>query len=93
MEAWLPIHSVFPSWRTSRLVVQSTNCRFVQQVQHKKVLDLYAKPEHRQISQLIQCITYLVPEFAKRQSGPDWIAERDMNLVRETWVYMYLISH
>ncbi|PRA07905.1 MULTISPECIES: DUF5682 family protein [unclassified Paenibacillus] len=57
--------------------------------QHKKVLDLYAKPEHRQISQLIQCITYLVPEFAKRQSGPDWIAERDMNLVRETWVYMY----
>lgn len=57
--------------------------------QHKKVLDLYAKPEHRQISQLIQCITYLVPEFAKRQSGPDWIAERDMNLVRETWIYMY----
>ncbi|NUU78946.1 DUF5682 family protein [Paenibacillus xylanilyticus] len=57
--------------------------------QHKKVLDLYAKPEHRQLSQLFQCITYLVPEFAKRQSGPDWIAQRDMNLVRETWIYNY----
>lgn len=57
--------------------------------QHKKVLDLYAKPEHRQLSQLFQCITYLVPEFAKRQSGPDWIAQRDMNLVRETWIYTY----
>ncbi|PQP81668.1 hypothetical protein C0Q44_18390 [Paenibacillus sp. PCH8] len=57
--------------------------------QHKKVLDLYAKSDHRRISQLIQCITYLVPEFAKRQSGPDWVTERDMNLVRETWVYTY----
>ncbi|MFS0868903.1 DUF5682 family protein [Paenibacillus xylanilyticus] len=57
--------------------------------QHKKVLDLYAKPEHRQLSQLFQCITYLVPEFAKRQSGPDWITQRDMNLVRETWIYTY----
>ena len=57
--------------------------------QHKKVLDLYAKPEHRLISQLFQCISYLVPEFAKRQAGPDWIAQRDMNLVRETWEYMY----
>ncbi|WP_440109022.1 DUF5682 family protein [Paenibacillus sp. QZ-Y1] len=57
--------------------------------QHKKVLDLYAKPDHRQTSQLFQCISYLVPEFSKRQSGPDWIAQRDMNLVRETWVYTY----
>ncbi|MBB6021849.1 hypothetical protein HNR77_002944 [Paenibacillus sp. JGP012] len=57
--------------------------------QHKKVLDLYAKPEHRLLSQLFQCIAYLVPEFAKRQAGPDWIAQRDMNLVRETWEYMY----
>ncbi|MBR2563624.1 MAG: hypothetical protein IKE29_03280 [Paenibacillus sp.] len=57
--------------------------------QHKKVLDLYAKPEHRLISQLFQCISYLVPEFAKRQAGPDWVAQRDMNLVRETWEYMY----
>ena len=57
--------------------------------QHKKVLDLYAKPEHRLLSQLFQCISYLVPEFAKRQAGPDWIAQRDMNLVRETWEYMY----
>lgn len=57
--------------------------------QHKKVLDLYAKPEHRLLSQLFQCISYLVPEFAKRQAGPDWITQRDMNLVRETWEYMY----
>ncbi|NEU60052.1 DUF5682 family protein [Paenibacillus sp. ALJ109b] len=57
--------------------------------QHKKILDLYAKPDHRRQSQLFQCMVYLVPDFAKRQSGPDWIAQRDMNLVRETWVYSY----
>ncbi|MDR6724338.1 hypothetical protein J2W91_002806 [Paenibacillus amylolyticus] len=57
--------------------------------QHKKVLDLYAKPEHRKLSQLFECTTYLVPDFAKRQAGPDWVAQRDMNLVRETWVYAY----
>ncbi|WP_269319203.1 hypothetical protein, partial [Escherichia coli] len=41
------------------------------------------------MSQLFQCGTYLVPQFAERQSGPDWVTRRDMNLVRETWVYAY----
>ncbi len=56
---------------------------------HKKVLELYGKPEHRRMSQLFQCIGYLVPDFATRQSGPDWLADRDMNLIRETWTYTY----
>ncbi|KQO18166.1 DUF5682 family protein [Paenibacillus sp. Leaf72] len=56
---------------------------------HKKVLDLYAKAEHRLLSQLLQCASFLVPDFAIRESGPDWVAYRHMNLVRETWVYAY----
>ncbi|WP_341281013.1 DUF5682 family protein [Paenibacillus sp. FSL H8-0537] len=56
---------------------------------HKKVLDLYAKAEHRLLSQLLQCASFLVPDFAVRESGPDWVAYRHMNLVRETWVYAY----
>ncbi|SMF84874.1 hypothetical protein SAMN05661091_2724 [Paenibacillus uliginis N3/975] len=56
---------------------------------HKKVLDLYAKAGHRRLSQLFQCLAYLVPTFAERLSGPDWTAMRDMSLVRETWEYAY----
>jgi hypothetical protein len=55
----------------------------------KKVLELYGKPAHRRMSQLLQCASFLVPDFAACVSGPDWIAGRDMNLVRETWVYAY----
>ncbi|WP_338554497.1 DUF5682 family protein [Paenibacillus sp. KS-LC4] len=66
----------------SRLHIKTTG-------KHKKVLDLYAKAEHRQLSQLLQCASFLVPDFAVRESGPDWASNRHMNLVRETWTYAY----
>ncbi|MEN1986555.1 DUF5682 family protein [Paenibacillus hubeiensis] len=79
----VPIVEDFKAWcKELKLQIGTTG-------QHKKVLDLYAKKEHRRLSRLFQCVTYLVPHFAERQSGPDWVARRDMNLVRETWVYAY----
>lgn len=56
---------------------------------HKKTLDLYARPDHRRISQLLHCVSFLVPEFAEKNAGPDWLGNRNMNLVRETWTYSY----
>jgi hypothetical protein len=56
---------------------------------HKKILEPYAKTKHRELSRLLQCASYLVPEFAVRDSGPDWVAGRNLNLVREAWTYGY----
>lgn len=56
---------------------------------HSKTLDIYAKPQHRLLSQWFHCISFLVGEFATRQAGPDWVAYKDMNLVRESWSYSY----
>ncbi|WP_020620483.1 DUF5682 family protein [Paenibacillus daejeonensis] len=67
---------------TARLELRATGKR-------KRTLDLYAKPRHRAVSQLLHCLSYLVPDFAKRESGPDWVSGRHMNLVRETWSYAY----
>ncbi|MEJ8304850.1 DUF5682 family protein [Saccharibacillus sacchari] len=65
-----------------RLNVKSTG-------RHRRTLEPYAKPAHREASRLLHCSEFLGSEFAKRESGPDWIARRDMNLVRETWTYSY----
>ncbi|MHA7965285.1 DUF5682 family protein [Paenibacillus sp. CAU 1782] len=56
---------------------------------NKKTLEPYAKSRHREQSRLFQCTSYLVPEFAVRDAGPDWIAGRNLNLVREAWTYGY----
>ncbi|MGG3283845.1 DUF5682 family protein [Paenibacillus solani] len=56
---------------------------------HQKTLDLYAKPQHRRLSQWFHCVSFLVPDFAVRQTGPDWVAFKDMSLVRESWSYSY----
>lgn len=55
----------------------------------QRTLELYSKPGHRQVSRLLHAISYLVPEFASRESGPDWVSGRHMNRVRETWSYGY----
>ncbi|GBF78428.1 hypothetical protein PA598K_07071, partial [Paenibacillus sp. 598K] len=55
----------------------------------QRTLELYSKPGHRQVSRLLHAISYLVPEFARRESGPDWVSGRHMNRVRETWSYGY----
>ncbi|WP_051506947.1 DUF5682 family protein [Saccharibacillus sacchari] len=65
-----------------RLNVKSTG-------RHRRTLEPYAKPAHRETSRLLHCAEFLGSEFAKRESGPDWIARRDMNLVRESWTYSY----
>lgn len=65
-----------------RLNVKSTG-------RHRRTLEPYAKLAHREASRLLHCVEFLGAEFAKRESGPDWIARRDMNLVRETWTYSY----
>lgn len=65
-----------------RLNVKSTG-------RHRRTLELYAKPAHRETSRLLHCAEFLGSEFAKRESGPDWAARRDMNLVREIWTYSY----
>ncbi|WP_046214475.1 DUF5682 family protein [Paenibacillus wulumuqiensis] len=56
---------------------------------HKKVLDLYSRPLHRQTSRLLHCMNFLETELAVMESGPDWVAYRDVNLMRETWTYTY----
>ncbi|WP_322922858.1 DUF5682 family protein [Paenibacillus campi] len=56
---------------------------------HKKVLDLYTRPHHRQMSRLFHCMTFLGTELAVFESGPDWVAYRDTNRMRETWTYTY----
>ncbi|WP_017813095.1 DUF5682 family protein [Paenibacillus shenyangensis] len=56
---------------------------------HKKVLDLYSKPLHRQTSRLLHCMVFLGTEFGTLESGPDWVTYRDVNLMRETWSYTY----
>ncbi len=56
---------------------------------HKKILDLYTRPQHRQISRLFHCMTFLGTELAVFESGPDWVTYRDINLMRETWTYSY----
>lgn len=55
----------------------------------KKILEPYAKPKHLELVRLLRCAAYLVPEFATRESGPDWVAGRNLNLVRESWSYGY----
>lgn len=67
---------------TAKLQIKTT-------ARHKKTLDLYARPDHRRISQLLHCVSFLVPEFAEKNAGPDWLGNRNMNLVRETWTYSY----
>ncbi|WP_411349838.1 DUF5682 family protein [Paenibacillus sp. WLX2291] len=57
--------------------------------QHKKVLDLYTRPRHRQISRLLHMMEFLGTGLAVRQSGPDWISYTNINLMRETWMYSY----
>ncbi|MDO3411417.1 DUF5682 family protein [Saccharibacillus sp. CPCC 101409] len=56
---------------------------------HRRTLELYARPAHREASRLLHCAEFLGTDFAKKESGPDWISRRDMNLVRETWTYSY----
>ncbi|ANF96678.1 DUF5682 family protein [Paenibacillus bovis] len=56
---------------------------------HRKVLELYSKPLHRQTSRLLHCMVFLETEFGALESGPDWVAYRDVNLMRETWSYTY----
>ncbi len=68
--------------RACRLKLQFTG-------RHKKVLDLYTKPQHRQISRLFHCMTFLGTELAVFESGPDWVHYRDINLMREIWTYSY----
>ncbi|WP_367056899.1 DUF5682 family protein [Paenibacillus kandeliae] len=57
--------------------------------QHKKVLDLYTRPQHRRISRLLHIMEFLGTGLAIRQSGPDWITYKNINLMRETWTYSY----
>ncbi|OWR27412.1 hypothetical protein CDO73_22605 [Saccharibacillus sp. O23] len=56
---------------------------------HRRILEPYAKPAHREASRLLHCAEFLGTEFARKESGPDWAARKDMNLVREIWTYSY----
>lgn len=56
---------------------------------HRRILEPYAKPAHREASRLLHCAEFLGTEFARKESGPDWVARKDMNLVREIWTYSY----
>ncbi|MCQ4087391.1 DUF5682 family protein [Saccharibacillus sp. JS10] len=57
--------------------------------QHRKVLEIYTKPVHREASRLLHCAAFLGSEFAKRESGPDWAQRQDLNRMREIWTYSY----
>lgn len=57
--------------------------------QHKKILELYKRPQHRRISRLLHIMEFLGTGLAVRQSGPDWITYQNINLMRETWTYSY----
>ncbi|WP_172197973.1 DUF5682 family protein [Saccharibacillus qingshengii] len=56
---------------------------------HRRTLEPYAKPAHREASRLLHCAEFLGTEFASKESGPDWVTGRDMNRIRETWAYSY----
>ncbi|MED1917668.1 DUF5682 family protein [Bacillus thuringiensis] len=56
---------------------------------NQKVLELYAKKSHREASQFFHCMQFLGTEFCAKEAGPDWMNNRNVNLVRETWRYSY----
>ena len=55
----------------------------------KKTLDLYAKPSHREQSRFFHQVHFLATGFCEKEAGPDWVAGRHTNLVREIWSYRY----
>ncbi|MED1788397.1 DUF5682 family protein [Brevibacillus laterosporus] len=55
----------------------------------KKIVDLYAKPLHREISYFFHCLQFLVPEFCQKITGPDWVGNQHIHVVRESWDYSY----
>ncbi|OWA35647.1 hypothetical protein B9G55_11130 [Saccharibacillus sp. O16] len=56
---------------------------------HRRILEPYAKPAHREASRLLHCASFLGTDFARKEAGPDWVTRKDMNLVREIWTYSY----
>jgi hypothetical protein len=56
---------------------------------NQKVLELYAKRSHREASRFLHCVHFLGTEFCTKEAGPDWLNDKYVNLVRETWRYSY----
>ncbi|WP_232698466.1 DUF5682 family protein [Brevibacillus daliensis] len=56
---------------------------------NQKILELYAKPMHRKASQFLHSVQFLGTEFAMKIAGPDWVMNKNVNLIRETWTYSY----
>ncbi|MDR2917225.1 MAG: DUF5682 family protein [Tannerella sp.] len=52
-------------------------------------LDIIKNPAHRLKSRFLHQLLFLETSFATLLSGPDYVNNKDKNLVRETWVVRY----
>lgn len=56
-------------------------------IEQKIELDIFAKPEHMEISRLFYRLGFLETGFAKRIKGADIINNTDRSRIREIWTY------
>lgn len=52
-------------------------------------LDIIKNPTHYRKSRFLHQLLFLETSFCTLQSGPDYVNQKDRNLVRETWVCRY----
>nr|WP_258398976.1 DUF5682 family protein [Brevibacillus laterosporus] len=45
--------------------------------------------QHRETSYFFHSVQFLVTEFCQKITGPDWIDNKNINVVRESWNYSY----
>lgn len=61
--------------------------RLIQEQQ--KVLEIYQKPLHQQISYFFHQMDYMDCGFVKKLKGPDLLSKKNMSIKRETWSYCW----
>lgn len=52
-------------------------------------LSILSEPKHREASRFLHQTEFLGCDFAKRSRGPDLLRNRDRNLIREIWGYLW----
>ena len=57
--------------------------------QQEITLDIFSSNRHREISEILHRMSYLNTNFCKMVKGPNILLRKNMNLVRETWVYKW----
>lgn len=55
----------------------------------ERVLEIFAKENHRQTSMFFHRMAFLQTDFARRTKGPNLRLRKDKRLIRETWKYKW----